>query len=470
MSNQQQPGRPTRRWRAILAQALLSALIPATHADQSVTLAWDPNPEPDVAGYIVYFGNASRNYPYQTNVGNVTTATVYGLQEGLTYFFAITATNTSGLESDFSNEVTNAVPQDVTNSVPTISVVANQTILEDSSTAALPFAVGDAETAPAQLVVTAASTNTALLPASGVTLGGGQGNRTVTVRPAANQFGATLVTLTVSDGSKASSTSFLVTVNPVNDPPTVNALADLVVEANSGTRAVALGGITGGPANESQTITVTASSSNPALIPSPTVSYVSPNAGGSLSFTPLSNASGTATITVTVLDNGGSGNGGVDRTSRTFAVTVNPPRSGIELWRNTYFNATDLANADKEATVWGDQADPDHDGRDNLQEYALGMDPWVGEPSEQALLSSLIAVGNRQHQTLTFLRRKNAPFLQYVPEVSADLKGWTSADAVQELQTADVSADFEAVTYQDVAPLEPRQPRYFRLRIIKHEN
>ncbi|OGG55213.1 MAG: hypothetical protein A3F84_08320 [Candidatus Handelsmanbacteria bacterium RIFCSPLOWO2_12_FULL_64_10] len=57
-------------------------------------------------------------------------------------------------------------------------------------------------------------------------------------------------------------------------------------------------------------------SSNAALIPHPTVTYTSPGATGSLSYTPVANASGTATITVTVSD-------GVDTITRTFTVTVN---------------------------------------------------------------------------------------------------------------------------------------------------
>lgn len=70
-----------------------------------VNLAWDPSTDPEVTGAIVYYGNASRNYPWHTNVGNVTRATVQGLTNGLTYFFAVTATNSAGLESDYSNEV-----------------------------------------------------------------------------------------------------------------------------------------------------------------------------------------------------------------------------------------------------------------------------------------------------------------------------------------------------------------------------
>ncbi len=75
----------------------------------SVTLAWDPNPEPDIAGYILHYGTSSGSYSNSVNVGNVTTNTVAGLAVNVTYFFAVTAYNASGLESDFSNEVSYTV-------------------------------------------------------------------------------------------------------------------------------------------------------------------------------------------------------------------------------------------------------------------------------------------------------------------------------------------------------------------------
>lgn len=72
----------------------------------SVTIAWDPNPEPTVIGYRAHYGVASRNYPYPADVGNTTSVTIFGLVEGTTYYFAITAYNVLGLESDFSEELT----------------------------------------------------------------------------------------------------------------------------------------------------------------------------------------------------------------------------------------------------------------------------------------------------------------------------------------------------------------------------
>src|SRR5204862_5299485 len=84
---------------------------------------------------------------------------------------------------------------------------------------------------------------------------------------------------------------------------------------------VAICGIRAG-GGERQSLTVTASSSNTALIPNPTVSYTSANASGSLSYTPVADQSGSAVITVTVQDDGGTANGGLDTVTRTFTVTV----------------------------------------------------------------------------------------------------------------------------------------------------
>src|SRR3954447_3162586 len=75
-----------------------------------VTLVWNPNAEADITGYNVYFGSVSGTYTNKISVGKVTTNKVYGLSYGATYFFAVTALNTSGGESDFSNEYRYSVP------------------------------------------------------------------------------------------------------------------------------------------------------------------------------------------------------------------------------------------------------------------------------------------------------------------------------------------------------------------------
>ena len=68
------------------------------------TLRWAPNTESDLAGYKVYYGTESRNYTNVIDVGNVTTYKITNLQAG-TYYFAVTAYDTSGNESAYSEEV-----------------------------------------------------------------------------------------------------------------------------------------------------------------------------------------------------------------------------------------------------------------------------------------------------------------------------------------------------------------------------
>jgi hypothetical protein len=86
------------------------------------------------------------------------------------------------------------------------------------------------------------------------------------------------------------------------------------------TQPVTLTGISAG-GESSQTLSVTASSSNPGLVPDPSVTYTSPASTGSLQLTPAAGATGSAIITVTVKDNGG----GSDSIQKSFTVNVAPP-------------------------------------------------------------------------------------------------------------------------------------------------
>ena len=208
---------------------LISALISSVAADQSVTIAWDPSISPDVSSYTIWYGTSSRVYTLSTNVGNVTTATVYGLQEGTTWYFALTATSTSGLDSDFSIEITNAIPIESAENTPTISPLPDIKIRQNGDTN-IPFTVWDVETFPGDLMVAASSTNQALIPISGLTVTGTNWNRFLHIVPNPLASGVTLITLVVSDGMKASSTSFLVNVVPIPMAPTqLNFIAKMQV-------------------------------------------------------------------------------------------------------------------------------------------------------------------------------------------------------------------------------------------------
>jgi hypothetical protein len=93
----------------ILLFVILSLLVPAAHAGD-VTVAWDPNPEPEVAGYKIYFGTTPGSYTVSMNAGNITSMVISGLEAGVTYYFAAVAYDSSGNESGFSNEISYVVP------------------------------------------------------------------------------------------------------------------------------------------------------------------------------------------------------------------------------------------------------------------------------------------------------------------------------------------------------------------------
>ncbi len=99
------------------------------------------------------------------------------------------------------------------NTPPTITAIANQIIALGSSSAALPFTVGDNETAAAALTLVATSDNSTLLPTSNIVFGGSGASRNVTLIPSAGQTGTATLTIQVNDANGGSALSqFTVTV------------------------------------------------------------------------------------------------------------------------------------------------------------------------------------------------------------------------------------------------------------------
>lgn len=68
------------------------------------TISWQPNTEPDLAGYKVYYGSAHREYNPAIDVGNQTGYIFTAMPAGL-YYVTVTAYDTSGNESEYSYEL-----------------------------------------------------------------------------------------------------------------------------------------------------------------------------------------------------------------------------------------------------------------------------------------------------------------------------------------------------------------------------
>jgi regulation of enolase protein 1 (concanavalin A-like superfamily) len=86
----------------------------------TLTLSWDRNPEPDIAGYIISYGTSSGSYTTSVDVGNVTTWTI-SLSSGFRYFFAAQAYDTAGLRSPMSSEVSADLSQTSAPSITSLS-------------------------------------------------------------------------------------------------------------------------------------------------------------------------------------------------------------------------------------------------------------------------------------------------------------------------------------------------------------
>jgi len=92
-----------KRFSAIAAVGILLYGFCAIVTAADVSVSWNANTEPDLAGYKLYYGSSSRSYDKSITVGNKTSYTVTGLSAGK-YYFSVTAYDTSSNESSFSDE------------------------------------------------------------------------------------------------------------------------------------------------------------------------------------------------------------------------------------------------------------------------------------------------------------------------------------------------------------------------------
>lgn len=242
------------------------------------------------------------------------------------------------------------------NSPPTITPISDQTTDEDTPLTGIAFTVGDAETPEGDLVVTATSSNTDLIPNSAITISGEDAERTITITPAANQSGTATITILVDDGNGGTVTeTFVVTVNAVNDLPTITSIADQTINEDTSTAglAVTIGDVET-PVDE---LVLTASSSNTDLIPNENIAIIGSGANRTIVVTPAPNQSGSATITLTVTDADGG------TTTETFVVTVNPVNDPPVAVNDTYTTTEDttLTISNPSAGVLANDSDPENE-------------------------------------------------------------------------------------------------------------
>ena len=377
------------------------------------------------------------------------------------------------------------------NDAPTITGIANQTVIRDMTSAPISFTISDLETSAGSLTLTATSSDSALLPKSRIVFGGSGSARTVRLSPATNQLGTATVTITVSDGTLTTSVTFVVTVEGTNHPPIITSPTAIIVDKNS---PQVLSGITVADADAGESnITVRLSVNfgtmtiDPAVPGGLTADRITSNGSGTITLfgsvlsinrtlraqtgcVYLSEADfvGADTLTIYANDHGNTGGSGPQTDMRTCLLSVTG--SGFENWQSQTFDPEMLADTNSESAVWGDKADPDGDGRENLLEFALGSDPYYGEAAVEGLATGITEINGKSYLTISFNRRRSDTTVNYVVETSTDGVRWRSGSAcVRDLGTVEIDPEFERVTCRDAVPLSALRPRFIRLKVIKME-
>ena len=205
---------------------------------------------------------------------------------------------------------------------------ATMTVNEDSGAASDPGRVGTVtnggpDEAGQTITFTVTPVNAALFSAGPAISSTG----TLTFTPALNVNGSTLISVAISDGVVpapiALTGSFTITIRAVNDPPTFVLGPPPTVIEDSGIATIPsfLTGISPGPANESGQV---AAAVLPLTVASSALFATQPTISptGTLTFRPSANRTGSSLVTVNVLDDGGTANGGDDTGTQSFTITV----------------------------------------------------------------------------------------------------------------------------------------------------
>lgn len=201
------------------------------------------------------------------------------------------------------------------NTAPEIGTIANQSIPQGGSTGPVAFTLVDAETGGTGMVLGAVSDNTTLIPNANIAFGGSGTARTVTATAVTGLQGLAHITVTATDGAGASSTrTYTVTVN---NPPTISAISDRLVQFNQNSGVIAF--TVGDLETPAASLVVTAQSSNTTLVPNGNITLGGSGANRTISVQPFLSQTGSTTITVTVTDGAGA------QATEDFVFRVNAP-------------------------------------------------------------------------------------------------------------------------------------------------
>jgi hypothetical protein len=196
----------------------------------------------------------------------------------------------------------------LSNEAPSVSRILDHTTLV-CTPISIPFTISDPDNAPEQLIVSASSNNTNLLSGANILLAGTGTNRTLSLFTTG--YGIAVVTITVSDGEAET-----LAVVSCSGAPVIAPSPDVTMRENSPVQ-VRLTAFFCDRCLNSSEIFWLATSDNPTLFPTSSISILPNDTNATLILTPSANQIGQARLTVHVSD-------GISSTAHSFNVTVTP--------------------------------------------------------------------------------------------------------------------------------------------------
>jgi hypothetical protein len=297
-----------------------------SEADQSLSFVITGNTAPGLfaAGPAVS-ADGSLSYTPATDANGTATITLQLQDDG--------GTANGGIDTSASQSFLITVT--AVNNAPVFNKGPDQTVPEDAGAQTIPawatgISAGAGNESGQTLTFNITANSAPSLFAAGPAIAS---NGDLTFTPAANVSGsATLTVELADDGGTANggvdtsaSQDFVITINPVNDAPLFTVGSDQTIAEDAGAQSVSnwATAISAGPADEaaqSLNFNITNNTNAALFAAGPSIA-----SDGSLSYTPAADANGTATITVTLSDDGGTANGGVDTSaSETFDIVITP--------------------------------------------------------------------------------------------------------------------------------------------------
>jgi alpha-tubulin suppressor-like RCC1 family protein len=202
---------------------------------------------------------------------------------------------------------------------PQLSEIENQTMMEDSEIS-VDFVVTDADSDLSELTFQVVSSNKYVIPNSSenLSLSGEGSNRTLYIKPKADQAGSVRISIEVRDlDDLYDQTSFMINVQNINDPPTLSNIEDMEIKENESTPPIEF--TIYDPDLAASNLDLTVTSNNKLLVPNDRfhLDLSGDGENRTLIITPLENTTGETTIRLQLTD-------GIIPVWESFVLRVSP--------------------------------------------------------------------------------------------------------------------------------------------------